>query len=169
MILELPSNVSVEVQGMRIAIKTPKGEATVKFNTRFTSVKKNEKGLEILPARKENRASKAAMNSFKKHIQNAIQGLETPFQKKMRIIFAHFPISIEVKGNEILVKNFLGEKVPRVAYIQGNTKVEIRGQEVIVSGNSKDDVGQTAANIRKSGRIRRKDERVFQDGIYYDE
>ena len=73
---------------------------------------------------------------------------------------------MEVKGKEMLIKNFLGEKQPRKAKIPGQTKVEVKGQEVTVTGLSKEDVGQTIANIRSATRIRNRDSRVFQDGFY---
>ncbi|EQD42534.1 ribosomal protein L6, partial [mine drainage metagenome] len=34
-------------------------------------------------------------------------------------------------------------------------------------GSKHDDVSQTAANITKACKVRAKDERIFQDGIYY--
>jgi large subunit ribosomal protein L6 len=37
---------------------------------------------------------------------------------------------------------------------------------VIVEGVDKYEVGQTAWNIEKATRIKRRDPRVFQDGIY---
>ena len=38
--------------------------------------------------------------------------------------------------------------------------------DVIVKGIDKEKVGQTAANIERSCRIKNRDRRVFQDGIY---
>ena len=42
-----------------------------------------------------------------------------------------------------------------------------KGQDMRLYGTSKDDVTQTAANLRKAVKIRKKDERTFQDGVYY--
>ncbi|MEM2385595.1 MAG: 50S ribosomal protein L6, partial [Candidatus Bathyarchaeia archaeon] len=50
--------------------------------------------------------------------------------------------------------------------IVGNAKVRISGDDVIVQGISIEDVSQTAANIEQATKIRRKDPRVFLDGIY---
>ncbi|MEM3690235.1 MAG: 50S ribosomal protein L6, partial [Candidatus Micrarchaeia archaeon] len=60
----------------------------------------------------------------------------------------------------------IGEKKPRVASIVGDTKVEVKGSEIFVSGVDKEAVGQTCANICSATCIRNKDSRVFQDGIY---
>jgi len=85
---------------------------------------------------------------------------------KLKIIYAHFPVSVEIKGKEIMIKNFIGEKQPRRARIMGSTKVESKGTEMNLSGNSKEDIGQTFANIKSATKIRNRDSRVFQDGFY---
>jgi large subunit ribosomal protein L6 len=48
----------------------------------------------------------------------------------------------------------------------GDTKVTVKGEDIIVQGISLEDVSQTAANIQNSTKIRNKDPRVFLDGIY---
>ena len=49
----------------------------------------------------------------------------------------------------------------------GEVKVEVQNKvDVIVSGADIEKVGQTAANIERSCKIRKRDRRVFQDGIY---
>ena len=42
----------------------------------------------------------------------------------------------------------------------------LNGDEVVVTGINKESVGQTAANIEQATRIKARDPRVFQDGIY---
>jgi large subunit ribosomal protein L6 len=48
----------------------------------------------------------------------------------------------------------------------GDTKVIVKGEDIIVQGINLEDVSQTAANIQNSTKIRSKDPRVFLDGIY---
>jgi large subunit ribosomal protein L6 len=48
----------------------------------------------------------------------------------------------------------------------GASSVAVQGDELIVAGINKEHVGQTAANIEQATRIKRRDPRVFQDGIY---
>ena len=63
----------------------------------------------------------------------------------------------------------LGER-PRVAKLPWSpSEVEVKVQnktDVTVSGVDREKVGQTAANIERSCRIKKRDRRVFQDGIY---
>jgi large subunit ribosomal protein L6 len=93
-------------------------------------------------------------------------GVTKGYTYKLKVVSAHFPISIKVKGNEVFIENFYGEKSPRVAKIVGSCKVSVVGDDVIVQGVSKEDVGQTAANIESATTVRRKDQRVFLDGVY---
>ena len=48
-------------------------------------------------------------------------------------------------------------------------EVEVRvvnKTDVVVRGADREKVGQTAANIERACRIKKRDRRVFQDGIY---
>ena len=96
-----------------------------------------------------------------------IKGVTEGYEKKMKIVYSHFPINIEIKDDCVLIKNFLGEKNPRkIKMIKGVT-LDVKNPYIFVRGIDKEAVGQMAANLRKSTRIRRLDPRVFQDGIYY--
>ncbi len=53
-----------------------------------------------------------------------------------------------------------------MAKIVGACKVAIEGDDVIVKGVSVEDVGQTAANVELATKIKRKDQRIFLDGVY---
>lgn len=70
---------------------------------------------------------------------------------------------------EILIKNFLGETKPRIAKVLPNVDVMIEGDKIILSSADKDTVGQSAANIETSTKIRGRDRRIFQDGIWITE
>ena len=45
-------------------------------------------------------------------------------------------------------------------------KVKVKGDDVILEGPDKESLGQTAANLKRCCKIRKKDPRVFQDGVY---
>ena len=165
----VPEGFTVEVDGTTLKVKGGSGEQEVKFNPRILNVKSHAGKVTIMTNRKETRKNKSAVYSIVKHLENAVQGLTKPYEKKLEVVYAHFPISVEVKAGEVLIKNFLGEKMPRKAEIQGKAKVEAKGQAITVTGQSKEDVGQTASNIVRAVRITKRDVRVFQDGIYYNE
>jgi large subunit ribosomal protein L6 len=93
-------------------------------------------------------------------------GVLKGFTYKVKVVFAHFPVTVKVKGDTILIENFTGERSARVAKIQGDTKVTVKGEDVIVQGLSLEDVAQTAANMEQATKVRRKDPRIFLDGLF---
>ena len=95
-----------------------------------------------------------------------IKGVKNGFEYRMKIVYSHFPMKTTVRKDGLYIENFLGESSPRKAKIIGSTKVQVSGDEVILTGNNKEDTGQTAANIELATNIKGYDPRVFQDGIY---
>jgi large subunit ribosomal protein L6 len=94
------------------------------------------------------------------------KGTTEGYTYTMKVVYSHFPIQLKVVGNRFEIGNFLGEKNPRYARIIENTEVKINNEQVIITGINKDLVGATAANIERATKVRNRDPRVFQDGIY---
>ena len=112
------------------------------------------------------RRDAALVGTFAAHLRNMIVGVTDGFTYEMKIVYSHFPVKASVKGAEFVIENFLGEKFPRRTRILGETKVEVKGDQVVLTGPDVEAVGQTAANIEQATRIRGFDPRIFQDGIY---
>lgn len=157
----IPKGVSVEIEGLYVTAKGPKGTVTKKFS-KIISIEKKDNELVVIGSDRE----KAYIGTVNAILAWMLKGVSEGYTKSMKILYAHFPATLDIKGNTILVKNFLGEKHPRKAKIIGSTKVEAKGQNVVISGPDKESVGQTIANLKTSMKIRKKDCRVFQDGIY---
>ena len=60
-----------------------------------------------------------------------IEGVNHGFEYDMKIVYSHFPMKATVKGDKFIIENFLGEKAPRHANIVGETKVAVKGTEVV--------------------------------------
>jgi large subunit ribosomal protein L6 len=169
--IQVPSGVKVALsqEGAQLSVSGKLGSTTKVINTNLTSVKIDGDKITVKEAGNKKLAKKAelAAQAISSEIRSAIKGVESGVEKKMKIVYAHFPMSIEVKGDQFMAKNVFGEKKPRIAKIIGSTKVEVKGQDVTVKGCDPYDVGQTAANINRLSFVRRKDSRVFQDGIYF--
>ncbi|MGI0091862.1 MAG: 50S ribosomal protein L6 [Nitrososphaerales archaeon] len=112
------------------------------------------------------RVNRSILNSARSLVHNAIEGVTKGYQYKLKVIYAHFPVTVKVQGKRILVENFYGERSQRVAEVVGDTKAEVQGEDIILNGVSIQDVGQTAANLEQATTVRRKDQRVFLDGVY---
>lgn len=156
--IEIPDGVTFQVDGSKVSAKGPQGEV-VKVFSKNATIKLDGNKISVT-------ADKALKGTIESLLNSMAVGVTTGFTKKLKVLYAHFPISIEVKGNEVTIKNFLGERQPRKTVLVGSTKLDVKGQNITVSGPDKEAVGQTAANLRTTTRIRDKDGRIFQDGIY---
>jgi len=163
--VEIPKDVEVKIEGNYAIVRGKLGELKWKFDLHQTEHEIKDGAL-VLKKDSKRKVDKAIVGSIASHIKNMIRGVTRGYEYKMKILYAHFPINASVEGKRVVIKNFAGEKTPRYAEIYGNVKVDIKGQDVVLKGNDREEVGQTAANIESATKIRKKDVRVFQDGIY---
>lgn len=163
--VEIPSGVTLEYSEKVLKVKGPKGELTRKFTHPRVDIK-IDGGKVVVHSDKPKRFELGLSGTWTAHIKNMISGVVDGYNYKMRIIFSHFPIKTSVKGNELVIENFLGERFPRRAKILEGVTVKISGEMINLEGINKELVGQTAANIEKATVVRNYDPRVFQDGIY---
>lgn len=163
--VEVPNGVEVQVEGKIVTVKGEKGSITRDFSKMPITIELNGKTVKVWanwPRKKE----AALVGTVTSHIRNMIIGVTKGFTYKLKIVFSHFPISIKVKDDTVLIENFTGERSPRKAKIIGDVKVLTKGDDVIVQGVNLEDVSQTAANIQNATKVKKKDPRVFLDGIY---
>lgn len=164
--LEIPENVTVRKEDQLIVVTGKRGTISKDFHKIPASIiiKDNTIAIEPVGNRK---GDLAIANTARSILKNMFKGVEKGFKYKLKIVFAHFPISVKVKGKEVHVENFFGERSARVSRVVGDvTNVTITGDDVIVEGPSLEEVSQTAANIESSTKVRGKDQRVFLDGLY---
>ena len=163
--IEIPEGVEVSVENKRVTVKGEKGTLTRDFLYAPIEIEKDDGKLRVYAMWPRKREA-ALVGTISAHIKNMITGVTKGFTYKLKIVFSHFPISVKVQGDKILIENFTGEKTPRIAKIVGDAKVTVKGDDVIVQGINIEDVGQTAANIEQATKIKKKDPRIFLDGIY---
>jgi large subunit ribosomal protein L6 len=164
--IDIPDMVTVRMEGNLIVVGGKLGTLQKDLTKLPISVDIKDKKLMIKPPGTRKR-DLAITNTAKSIILSMIKGVEQGFTYKLKVIYAHFPISVKTKGKEIHVENYFGERAPRVSRVVGDTtKVNIVGEDVIVQGPSLEDVSQTAANIEFSTKLKGKDQRVFLDGLY---
>ncbi len=160
----VPPEVTVEFKGKEVVVKGKLGELKRSFDLEY-EVKK-EDGKIILSKENARRKEKAILGTIAAHIRNMIKGVTEGYTYKLKAVYKHFPINLSVEGNQVVIKNFYGEKKPRYAKILPGAEVQIKGEIIEVKGINKEIVGQTAANIEQATRVRGRDIRVFQDGIF---
>jgi large subunit ribosomal protein L6 len=163
--IKLPTGVTASKEKHTLVVKGPKGENTREFRHFKLAMNVEKDKIQIycrLPSIKQ----KALCGTWSAHVRNMVLGVESGFEYELKVVYAHFPIKTQIKGEVFSIENFLGERFPRSARIMPGVKIKTKGDQVIVSGIDKEHVGQTAVNIELATKIKRYDPRVFQDGIY---
>ncbi|WP_455369249.1 50S ribosomal protein L6 [[Eubacterium] cellulosolvens] len=165
--IEIPQEVKVQLDGSVVNVTGPKGSLQENLShlpVKLTLQKNKFSVMATWPRKKEY----SMVGTAAACVKNMIKGVTEGFQYKLKMVHAHFPITVKVQEDvkTILIENFTGEKSPRHVKIIGETSVKVSGEEVIVEGISLKDVSQTASNIELATKIKDKDQRVFLDGIY---
>lgn len=162
--IEIPEKVTIKI-GSTIKISGPQGEVEKKLFHPKVKISL-EKNRIILKVSKGTKREKKVINSFRVHLKNMIQGVVKKHLYKLKICSGHFPMSVSVAHNQFIIKNFLGESVPRKVNIKPGAEVKIEGTEITVISANKETAGQVAADIEQLTKIKKRDPRNFQDGCY---
>lgn len=170
--IEIPSDVEVAIDSLNnsVKIKGSKGEVERKFIAPKISIELKDKKVVISAKKikKFTKREKKLIYTIKSHIENMINGVKEGFIYKLQICSVHFPMtaSVDKSRNVVAIKNFLGEAKERTAKILPDVSVKIEKDIINVESCNIESAGQTAANIEATTRIRARDKRIFQDGIY---
>ncbi|KAI1657141.1 60S ribosomal protein L9 [Daldinia decipiens] len=176
--LEIPEGVKVQIKSRNVTVEGPRGKLSKDLShiaVNFSRPKKNVIGIEIHHG---SRKDVATLRTVRTLINNLVIGVTKGFKYKMRYVYAHFPINVNVEKNsetgnfEVEIRNFIGEKLVRRVVMQPGVDVQIstaQKDELLLLGNSLEDVSQSAADIQQICRVRNKDIRKFLDGMYVSE
>ncbi len=167
--VEVPEGVTVTLNKHMLQVQGPLGKTFKSFKKIPVNLEVND-GKVQLKAQGSRKKDYAIMNTAKSLISNLCEGIVDGYTVKMKVVYAHFPVTVKTKDNLVLIENFQGERAARISKIFGQVKVIPKGDDVIITGSVLTDVTQTAANIEQNTKVKNKDHRVFLDGIYvYDE
>lgn len=124
----------------------------------------------------------AGARTIETHIKNMMTGVHKGFIRKMRFVFAHFPIQCALpvedpvtgekvpEGKIVEIRNFLGEhRVRRVDMLDGVICLRGGKDEIIIQGIDIELVSRSAALINQACHVKNKDIRKFLDGCYVSE
>lgn len=165
--VEIPEGVQIQITGRKVTVTGPKG--TINRDLSHMPVQLETRNGKVAVWRMgSKKREKAIVGTAAAHITNMIKGVSSGFAYKLKVVYAHFPVTVKVlaKEKKLSIENFSGEKIPRLASIIGDVSVKVSGDEIIVEGTRLEEVSQTASNIQEATTIKEKDQRVFLDGIY---
>jgi large subunit ribosomal protein L6 len=163
--IEIPEDVTAEMDHLDITVEGPNGSVSRRLWYPDITVSV-EDGEVVVSAEAEDAKTVSTVGTFESHVRNMFHGVTEGWEYHMEVFYSHFPMQVDVEGSEVVISNFLGERHPRRATIRGDTEVRIDGEEITLSGPDIEDVGQTAADVEQLTRVKDKDTRVFQDGVY---
>lgn len=171
--IPIPAGIDITIKSRTVTVKGPKGELSKSFKHLPVSIQKIKNGKKLEVALYFGLAKQiACLRTACSHIDNMIVGVTQTYRYHMRLVYNHFPINAQVTNNgaTIEIRNFLGEKTTRVIDMVGEkTKVaksEAVKDEILITGPNIDQVSRSAALIHQSCLVKRKDIRMFLDGIY---
>jgi len=163
--IAIPEDVTAELDHLDLTVEGPEGSVTRRLWFPGVTVSVDGDAV-VVEADAEDAKTRATVGTFESHIENMLHGVTDGWEYEMEVVYAHFPMQVNVEGEDVVIENFLGERAPRRTRIRGDTQVQVDGEEITLSGPDKEAVGQTAANIEQLTRVNDKDTRVFQDGVY---
>jgi len=141
--IEIPEKTEVQVTDKVITVKGPLGSLE---QVTHPSVKVEVKDKEILVSSSvDTIEARALWGTYASIIGNMIQGVHTPFEKKLSVEGVGF--KVDMKGRDLLFA--LGFSHPVEVVVPEDLTVTTEKNVITVSGISKHAVGQFAANIRK--------------------
>ncbi|KAL2221389.1 60S ribosomal protein L9-B [Thermoascus aurantiacus ATCC 26904] len=176
--LPIPDNVKVHIRSRVVTVEGPRGKLVRDLSHIAVSFGRPKKNILSIEMHHGSRKAVAALRTVRTIINNMIIGVTKGFRYKMRYVYAHFPINVNIEKNpetgqyEVEIRNFLGEKFVRRVTARPGVEVITSPNvkdELQLSGNSLEDVSQSAADIQQICRVRNKDIRKFLDGLYVSE
>ena len=140
--INIPEGVEVKIEGNVLKAKGPKGEGFLNIPDSL-KVEISNNSLNVSPIRDE-KDTKALWGTTRAHLNNLIKGLTQGFQKDLEIEGVGYRVNVE--GKNLVLK--VGYINPVSLEIPDDIEVNIEKNSISVSGNSKEKVGQFAANIK---------------------
>lgn len=163
--LEVPEGVSVTVSGSKVSVKGPLGSIEKDFSHMPVQISLAERRV-VVSTLLKGRRGVAMLGTASKHIRNMMKGVRSKYRVEMVAVHSHFPITMKVLQDKLLIENFIGERYPRAVVIPRGVEAKVSGDKLEISGIDIEKVTQLAGSVENATRISRKDQRVFLDGIY---
>ncbi|HQT82837.1 MAG: 50S ribosomal protein L6 [Parcubacteria group bacterium 20-58-5] len=133
----------VSVAGGTLTVKGTKGTLTKRVHPSVNiSV---EGGAVAITPKDRSRLAKALIGTYASHVKNMVQGVETPYVKKL--ILDGVGYRMEVKGKDVVLTVGFSHTVPLA--IPEDVTAKVEKNVLTLESVNKESVGQFAANVRR--------------------
>lgn len=143
--ISLPKGVSVEMKGMMVTVKGPKGQLSQTFPPEMTV--EQEDGVLSVKRPSDNRQHRALHGLSRALLNNMVVGVSEGFSKTLMIEGVGY--RAEMSGKNLVLNLGYSHPITYPPPQDISFEVEDRGKRVIITGIDKQAVGQIAAVIRK--------------------
>ena len=170
--VKIPKECKVKIDRRMVTVDGPRGtlrksfkHLQVEFTLKVTTI--------FIKVWFPNRKAVACVRTICSHLKNMFTGVLQGYKYKMKSVYAHFPININIinDNTHVEVHNFLGEKFVRKVNMMPGVTAKSTGakDEIMIEGNDVEMVSRSAALIQQSTTVKNKDIRKFLDGVYVSE
>ena len=132
----------VSVAGGMLSVKGAKGTLTKRVHP-SVDITVDAEGVSVT-SKDRSRLGKALAGTFASHLKNMVQGVETPYMKKL--ILEGVGYRVEVKGKDIVLTVGFSHTVPLA--IPDDVSATVEKNVIKLESANKESVGQFAADIR---------------------
>ncbi len=163
--LKIPEGITITAEKGIVTVKGPEGEVIKKLLSPIVNIEVKDNKV-VFNIAKMTKREKTILGTFTSHINNMIKGVQEPYVYKLKVCSGHFPMNINIANGELSIKNFIGEKVPRVLKLKEGADVKMEGEIITVTSVNKETAGHVASDIELLTRRPGFDSRIFQQGIF---
>lgn len=143
--IEVPSNVSLTIDGQDLKVKGPLGELGLTYPKEIL-LQRDDSGLLRVRKSIDTRRANQMHGLFRTLTDNMVVGVSKGFEKRLQLVGVGYRAAIE--GKDIVLS--LGFSHPVRMTIPDGLQVKVEDNtRIIVSGYDKSAIGQFAASVRK--------------------
>ncbi|XP_028808440.1 50S ribosomal protein L6, chloroplastic-like [Neltuma alba] len=143
--IEVPSNVTITLEGQDLKVKGPLGELALTY-PREVILDRMESGILRVKKAVETRRANQMHGLFRTLTDNMVVGVSKGFEKKLQLVGVGYRATVE--GKDLILN--LGFSHPVKMAIPDGLKVKVEDNtRITVSGYDKSEIGQFAASVRR--------------------
>ncbi len=143
--IEIPQGVDVKIDGRNVIVKGPKGQLSQTIAGRDILVEKKDNFL-IVGLEKETKPNRALWGTIRALLQNNILGVTAGFEKKLEMVGVGYKASCP---DDKMLRVEAGFSHPVIVALPDGITATVAKNVIVISGIDKQQVGETAARIRK--------------------
>lgn len=146
--IEIPNRVTVDIKDNEIKVKGPKGELFEKIVPQV-KITQEDSNIKVSVDNPKDKEQASLWGLYRSLVANMVKGVTDGFEKKLEISGVGYKAS--VSGKKLCLN--VGFSHPVEFDIPDGIEVKVDKNDIIVSGFSKQLVGEAAARIRKVKKV----------------